>query len=261
MRIGYLQFQPRFGELASNREHVTDALRHATADIVVLPELAFSGYYFADRAEAMSLAEDPRDSESVTALTKVCRERDMHVVTGFAERAGSRLYNSALLIGPAGLEAIYRKLHLFNTETQVFDVGDTPLTVQTVRGVRLAMMVCFDWAFPEVARTLTLRGAQLICHPSNLVLTFCQDAMITRCIENRVFAVTANRYGPDSRPHGEVCFTGQSQVVAPGGRLLHRAPPDADELFEVDIDPGAADDKSITPLNDLLADRRPDFYA
>jgi len=70
--------------------------------------------------------------------------------------------------------------------------------------MRVGMMVCFDWAFPEVARALALKGADLIGHPANLVLTYCQQAMVTRCIENLVFAVTANRYGTEERPHGEL---------------------------------------------------------
>lgn len=261
MIVGYFQFHPAFGDVVGNRERVLEALAAVEADIVVLPELPFSGYHFADRAEALSLAEDPRRSPTVEALADLCRRRGLHLVTGFAERDGERLYNSALLIGPDGLQAVYRKLHLFNTETRVFDPGDTPLAVYEVAGARIGIMVCFDWAFPEVARTLAVRGAQVLCHPSNLVLTYCQDAMLTRCLENRVFAVTANRYGPDSRAHGELVFTGQSQVVAPGGRRLHRGPADADELYLVEIDPDEANDKHITALNDLLADRRPDFYA
>jgi predicted amidohydrolase len=110
-------------------------------------------------------------------------------------------------------------------------------------------------------RTLALRGAEVVCQPSNLVLGFCQQAMLTRCLENAVFAVTANRFGIDRRPHGQIRFTGKSQIVAPGGELLHRAPAQREQLYIVEIDPRRARDKTITPLNDLLTDRRPEFYA
>mgnify|MGYP001439503708 FL=1 len=122
------------------------------------------------------------------------------------------------------------------------------------------MMVCFDWVFPEVARALALAGADIICHPSNLVLGYCQQAMLTRCLENKVYAITANRYGFDHRPHGNLRFTGRSQIVAPGGTLLHKAASQRDELFVMDIDPALARDKSITPRNEVLRDRRPEFY-
>jgi predicted amidohydrolase len=260
LRIGYYQFRPTFGAVKKNLGKVTAALASISADIIVLPELAFTGYYFKDRHELLGLAEDPVDSPTVVALAALCRQQDFFLVTGFAERCGDKLFNSALLIGPDGLVATYRKLHLFNEEKNNFDPGDLPLAVQTVRGAKLGMMVCFDWAFPEVARSLTLLGAQVLCHPSNLVLTFCQDAMRTRCIENRVFAITTNRYGADIRPQGTLKFTGQSQLVAPGGKLISKAPAQRSALEIVEIDPDLADNKKITALNDVVADRRPKFY-
>lgn len=260
MKIGYYQFRPLFGKVEKNLQKILTGLQDVDADLIVLPELALTGYYFKDREELMSLAENPADSTSINELIKICKERDFHIVTGFAERTDSKVYNSAILIGPKGVEHVYRKLHLFNEEKNIFDQGDIPLSIQTVRGVKIGLMVCFDWAFPEVARSLTLQGAEVICHPSNLVLTFCQEAMLTRCLENRVFAITTNRYGADKRPQGEIKFTGKSQIVAPGGKLLNRAASQRDELFVIEIDPKESHNKSITPLNDLLSDRRPDCY-
>ena len=260
LRVGYFQFRPLFGKVGRNLKHVVDALAGVQADIVVLPELAFTGYYFADRDEALAVAEDPSASETVDALTGLCKQRDFYLVTGFAERRHEKVFNSALLIGPQGLVHVYRKLHLFNTEKQVFDVGDTPLTVQEVRGARLGLMVCFDWAFPEVARALALQGADILCHPSNLVLHYGQQAMLTRCIENKVFAVTTNRCGVEKRPHGILKFTGRSQIAAPGGQLLSQAPGQRETLHVIEIDPDLARSKAITAQNDIIKDSRPAFY-
>jgi predicted amidohydrolase len=265
-RIGFYQFNPAFGQVEHNLAHVVTALRDARDALIVLPELAFTGYCFRDRAEAAALAEDPRDSPTVERLVALCRERDLHLVTGFAERAGDRVYNSALLLGPEGLLHVYRKLHLFGREKECFDPGDVSLQVREVRGIRrlcvlrVGTMVCFDWAFPEVARSLALQGADVICHPANLVLTYCQQTMLARCIENGVYAVTANRYGTEERPHGTLTFTGQSQIVAPKGALLHRASAEGDDLHIVEIDVALARDKRLTAQNDIVADRRPEFY-
>ena len=259
-RIGYLQFNPQFGQVEHNLAHILSALQRADADLIVLPELALTGYSFADRQETLSLSEDPRRSPAVDALIGLCRARDMYLITGFDELAGERCYNSALLLGPEGLLHTYRKLHLFGTERDWFDPGDTPLQVHDVRGLRVGMMVCFDWAFPEVSRVLALRGADVLCHPANLVLTYCQQTMLARCIENGVYAVTANRYGSEERPHVTRGFTGQSQIVAPKGALLHRGPEAGDELTIVEIDVALARDKRLTPQNDILGDRRPEFY-
>jgi predicted amidohydrolase len=275
-RIGFYQFNPQFGQVQRNLDQVVRALQDVHDALIVLPELAFTGYSFRDRAEVARLAEDPRDSPTVDALVGLCRAQDLYLVAGFAERctprdggrsdesdgdrAIARYYNSALLLGPEGLLHVYRKLHLFGREKECFDPGDLPLRVHEVRGVRLGLMVCFDWAFPEVARSLALQGADLICHPANLVLTYCQQTMIARCIENGVYAVTANRYGTEERPHGALTFTGQSQIVAPKGVLLHRSAPEGDDLHIVEIDVALARDKRLTAQNDILADRRPDFY-
>jgi predicted amidohydrolase len=84
--------------------------------------------------------------------------------------------------------------------------------------------------------------------------------MLSRCLENGIFAVTANRYGADKRPHGELRFTGKSQVAGPQGKLLYRAYSQREELYITETDVDLARDKSMTPLNDLIEDRRPAYY-
>jgi len=260
MRVGYYQYRPLFGKVRHNLDKVVNALSNIEADLIVLPELAFTGYYFKDRNEVKSLAESPRNSQIVDTLVALCKKKKMHVVTGFSEKAKDKYFNSALLIGPKGLKHVYRKIHLFNEETIWFDAGDIPLQVNQVKGANIGTMVCFDWAFPEVTRVLALEGADIICHPSNLVLEYCQQAMLTRCLENKVYAITTNRFGYDKRPQGVLRFTGKSQIVAPGGTLIHRSYSQQEELFIMDIDPALARDKSITPLNEVFRDRRPEYY-
>ena len=122
-------------------------------------------------------------------------------------------------------------------------------------------MVCFDWFYPEAARTLALKGADIICHPSNLVLPHCPEAMVTRCLENHVFSITANRIGSERRGgKKKLTYIGKSEVVGPRGRVLHRAPEKREKLAIVEIDPAEARDKSLNPYNDLLKDRRTALY-
>lgn len=259
-RVGFYQFRPRFGAARANCDRVLSRLRGVEADLVVLPELCFTGYLFRDRRELRSMAEDPARSGIVDDLVALCRESGMHVVTGFAEKAGNRCFNSALLLGSRGPRQTYRKIHLFNEEKRWFDAGDRPFSVSRVRGVGVGLMICFDWAFPEAARALALGGADLVAHPSNLVLDHCQRVMPARCVENGVYSVTVNRFGEDRRPHGKVRFTGRSQVAGPRGEVIHQAPSQKEQLFLCDIDPARARDKMITPRNHLLRDRRPRFY-
>lgn len=260
LRIGFFQFHPHFGKVERNRNYVVEKLKNVNVNLIVLPELTFTGYHFRDKSELLPLAESLSDSPTLKALCELSSMKDMCVVTGFAEREQNNIYNSALLVGPKGLIHTYRKIQLFNREKEIFEPGNIPLQVNEIKGVKVGMMVCFDWIFPEVTRVLVLKGADIICHPANLVLSYCQSAMLTRCLENNVFAVTANRFGADNRPHGTLKFTGKSQIAAPKGKLIYRARSQREELYVVEIDPIQARDKKMTEKNDIITDRRPAMY-
>lgn len=258
MKVAAVQFTPEFGQVAENRERAAELVRRAAADLVVLPEVAFTGYVFRGPDELETLAE-PADGETCEFMIALARETDSVLCYGFPERRGDRFFNSAALVGPSGPLAVYRKIHLFMDEFGLFTPGEEPFFVVEALGVRLGMMICFDWYFPESARSLALLGAHILLHPANLVLPFCQNAMVTRCLENRVFAITANRGGLEKRAGQEMTFTGQSQITQPTGRYL-RLPDAADDVVCQIIEPQLAENKKLTPRNDLLHDRRPDLY-
>jgi predicted amidohydrolase len=182
------------------------------------------------------------------------------VVAGFAERSGDQVYNAALLANGDGVRGCYRKVHLFNREKVWFSPGDGSFPVFRVGEANVGLMICFDWIFPEAARSLALRGAEIIAHPANLVLPYCQEAMKTRCLENRVFAITANRIGTERRGEDDLTFTGASQITSPRAEILSSAPIDCTHVDVVEIDPMEARDKKVNPFNHVLDDRRPAFY-
>jgi predicted amidohydrolase len=262
MKVGVYQFSPAFGNVQSNLKAIGAALEQVHADLVVLPELCTTGYQFVSAREARSLAEPVPEGAAVRCLESICRARGMHLVAGIAEAAGGAVYNSAVLIGPAGWIGTYRKVHLFLDEKKWFTPGDTGFRVWDIGIARIGLMVCFDWIFPEAARDLALLGADLICHPANLVLPYCPDAMITRSIENRVFSITANRTGEETRDGADpLSFIGKSQAVGVRGELLFRMGESEEGVRFAEIDPRSARDKRLTPANDLFRDRRPDLYA
>ena len=260
MIVGVIQTSPQFGEKETNRREIETLVGNARADLWVMTELALTGYEFRDRAEVAELAEELPHGESVQWLARFCSERGCHAVMGIAERAGRALYNSCMLAGPQGYIGSYRKLHLFDFEKERFDPGDRPLAVFDLGMARVGLMICFDWRFPEVARSLTLFGAQILAHPSNLVMPYAQAAMVTRALENRVFTLTANRVGTEDRAGRAVTFTGASLIVSPAGEQLEIGAAAKADVLTAEIDPNAADNKLINAHNDLVADRRPEFY-
>ena len=209
------------------------------------------------RQQAWETAEEIECSRFLEFLRALCQRLDCHIVTGFNERAGEDLYNSAVLLNPWGYVGRYRKLHLFLNEKDYFRPGDEGLPVFDIGLCRVAMLVCFDWIFPEAWRVLALKGTDVICHPSNLVLPgLAQRAVPVRAVTNRVYVVTANRIGSE----GELTFTGASTIAGPKGEVLVQAPPDQEAVEVVEVDVALARDKWITARNHVFEDRRVEMY-
>ena len=260
MIVGFYQFAPERGRPDTNAARMEDALRAANADLLVCPELATTGYLYLDKEELRSVAEPVPSGSTVVRLARAARETGRAIIFGIAERAGDKIYNSAVALLPTGAVVCYRKAHLFDTEIEVFDRPGASPRHARVAGADVGIMVCFDWRFPEMARLLALEGADVIAHPSNLVHPYCQDAMITRSLENRVFSITSSRTGQERVGTHSIVFTGRSQIVSPRGERLVVAGPDEECVRSAEIDVAQARDKRVTARNDLFADRRPEIY-
>ncbi|MFC1532981.1 nitrilase-related carbon-nitrogen hydrolase [Thermodesulfobacteriota bacterium] len=261
MRIGVYQNNPEFGLVEKNVQQAIKDLKGTKADLMILPELFNTGYQFVSKEEIETLAEEIPSGTTCRVLTEFSRSRGMFLVFGLAERDKSKIYNSAAIVGPEGFIGKYRKTHLFAEEKLFFNPGDTGFRVFDLGPARIGIMICFDWWFPEAARILALMGADIICHPANLVLPNCQKAMVTRSLENGVFSATANRIGAESRGgKKELLFTGESQILDSEGKILTNLKRDKTGISIVDINVKKARDKMVTPQNDRFSDRRPELY-
>lgn len=258
MRIAYIQTEPLIGLTKENLDRAIDLIeRVKDADLVVLPELFHSGYKFESRDEAEFLSCEIPGGDPVQALLYAARKWEMHIAAGILERDGSTLYNSAVLVGPDDVILKYRKIHLFNTEKDIFKPGDDAPKVAAINGVKVAMLICFDWIFPGVWNYLARQGAQIICHPANLVLPGkCERGVIARAMENRIFVITSDRVGEERGLE----FVGASQIVDPGGNILSKAPEKGEYSDMVNINPELALDKWVTPRNHVLDDARWELY-
>jgi predicted amidohydrolase len=263
IRAGFFQFNPEFGNKTGNLRKVIASLSHLTDTIhlLVLPEFFATGYQFLAREEVDDLSEKVPGGETTQALTDIAHKENLYIIAGLAEKNNNNYFNSAVFIGPDGYIGTYRKTHLFFEEKKYFTPGDTGFKVWSTEIGRIGIMICFDWFFPESMRALALNGAEVVGHPSNLVMPYCPAAMPIRCLENRMFSVTANRTGTEQRNPDQILrFIGQSLIANPEGKILAKAPRDTDILMIADIELSLARNKSINALNDIIRDRRPEMY-
>ena len=259
MKVGYAQFKPSFGKNKENLEHALEFLEEGIkigGKLMVLPELFNSGYVFEKKDELEEYAEDITDGKTSKRLIDFAKSKNIFIVAGICEKHQKAFFNSSVLIGPKGLIGVYRKTHLFFREKLWFTPGKENFEVYDVSGVRVGMMICFDWFFPEVIRILSLKGAQVICHPANLVLPYCQKALLGAAVQNHVFIITANRVGVERGMH----FTGLSQIVDPNMRILTKSSRSKQNVRIVEIDPNVALNKRINEFNNVFEDRRVDLY-
>ena len=268
VRIACRQLAPRVGDLEGNRAASVSAISEAVthgAEVVVLPELVTSGYVFASRDEAASVAIAAHDalfSEWAAEVALVPAGRGV-VIGGFCERGeDGRLYNSAAVVDSSGVRAVYRKVHLWDREKLFFEPGDQPPPVLDLPVGRIGVMICYDLEFPEMPRMVALRGAELIAvptnwprgewpeheHPPEVVI-----AMAT-ARTNRLFVACCDRTGTERGQR----WTAGTSIIDHAGWI--RATPDGG-LAVAELDLAAARTKSLTELADVMADRRPELYA
>jgi predicted amidohydrolase len=266
--VACCQIAPRVGELAANRGACREAVQRAAAAgarVVVLPELASSGYVFHDLAEARTLAE-PLDGPTTTEWADLADRLGITLVGGICERGDDGLlYNTAVVVAGTRLLAAYRKVHLWDAEKLVFTPGSQPPPVVEVDRARLAVMICYDLEFPEWVRLPALGGAQLLCAPTNwpwfprpegerpMEVVRAQASAAV----NRIFIAACDRAG---RERG-VDWVGGSVIIDPDGwPLAGPVPGDEERILVAVCDLGAANDKRTSERNDVMADRRPQLY-
>ncbi|MBB3664738.1 putative amidohydrolase [Prauserella sediminis] len=266
-RLACAEFAPVVGDPDGNRARVVEWIARARAcgaDLAVLPELATSGYVFADEAEAQAAAM-PADDATLAAWADAAGETT--VVVGFCELGGDGgLYNSAAVLDDGRVRAVYRKTHLWDRERLVFRPGEEPAPVVDVSAGRIGVLICYDLEFPEMPRSLALRGAELLVAPVNWPVVPRPDGerppevvqAMAAARTNRVFVAVCDRGGIERGQEwtrGTVVIDESGWVVAGGPAVTGEA-----RLVVADVVLSRARDKSISEYNDVIADRRPDLY-
>ena len=259
-----------------------DEAADAGASLVVFPEISLQGYPVIHEkletpkvlAEAYRTAERVPDGPSVKAIEAKARERAIHVIYGLTEAGdtGGVVYNTAVLTGPDGYIGRYRKVHLGLSEQIVWRQGHDWPVFETPFG-KIGMLICYDKAWPESCRELTLRGADILVMPTawgfgntpdetdpntNVNAVHYQLYDKVRAAENQRWFVSSNFVGDIDRAP----FLGLSQIVDPLGRVVATTGTKDSglALAEIDVQGGIADAMSRGQGARLVRDRRPETY-
>lgn len=270
IKIACIQMEPVIGEKQANLHKsgalIEEAVKNG-AQLIVLPELANSGYVFQTRKEAFDLAEEIPSGESCNYWGQLATDLGVTIVAGIAEREEGKLFNSAIVTGPTGFIGKFRKVHLWGEESLFFEPGNVGFPVFHTPHGRIGVMICYDGWFPESYRLLAMQGADIVCVPTNWVPMPGQDpsrdAManilaMASAHSNSLFVAAADRVGTE---RGQP-FIGQSLIVSHNGwPIAGPASHNDEEIIYAQINLADARRKrNLNAFNQLLRDRRTDVY-
>jgi len=219
--IATVQMKPALGESEDNLVKMSDFVSKIASqqkvDLIVFPELATSGYELGVRFTEMAQRVP---GPTVNLMAQRAAEFGVYIAFGMVtkEKVESVLFNSAVLVGPEGeMLGNYNKLHLRGEERMAFREGFRLPVIETEIGT-LGLMVGWDLAFPEVARSLALDGAELLCTLSNWETAQIDEwrtFVKARALENALYVAASNRVGEDVTLN----FGGESMIVGPRGKV------------------------------------------
>lgn len=267
IRVAVVQMAPVLGNADQNLTTIEKLATQAAgqgADIVAFPECALQGFVFASPEEATLRAVD-RNGTHVSGIARIAQQLTIVVIVGFLERIARGIANTAIVAFPDGHKAFYTKTHLTRLGADRWaDPGASLSDIFEFRGLNFGLAICYDLRFPEVARVLTLNGAEAIIVPANSPVQY--EALYdhgarTRAWENRVWVVLANRCGSE----GDATFVGRSLVADPYGNVVVNIAGDEPGIVFADLDPMAARAKHLPGHDgetyDFFEARRPELYA
>lgn len=270
VKVAVIQMESEIGKKEENVKKSVELIEKAAkngATLIILPELCNSGYVFNSREEAYQLSEPVPDGPTTQAWMEAVKKFNVYVSAGINERAGDLLYNSSVIVGPAGYIGTYRKMHLWYEEKLFFEPGNLGFPVFETPLGKIAQIICYDMWFPESWRLCALGGADIVCVNTNWVpipghhptmWPMAVHLCMTAAHSNAIFVAAADRVGVER----EQPFLGNSLIVDPTGTILAGpASEDQEEILYAECNLAEARrKKNWNELNGPLRDRRVDVY-
>ncbi len=222
IRAALIQFDIRLGDvdwnLAMAKKHIA-RLAQQGARLVLLPEMWTTGF-------ANERIKELSESTPIVLqdLSEVSRRLSLTIIGSLPEKVSEGVYNTAYVVDTDGSVAgVYRKVHLFSptSEDRYFQPGREAVVATTSLGP-IGLMICYDLRFPELCRSLALRGAKIVAVMAQwpaLRVAHWNVLLQARAIENQLFILAVNRCGQD----GDLVYAGHSRIISPWGEVMARA--------------------------------------
>jgi predicted amidohydrolase len=262
-KVASIEFNPTLNERDKNVTELVKLTEQAFkngAKLVVAPEMATTGYYYADR-KSIEPFVDTIPGKTTNAFESLTKKYDAYIVFGMPEvdKKNTLYYNSAALVGPDGYIGKYRKTQMWETETHWGAWGDLGVPVFDTKLGKLAINVCMDSAYFETARLAGIQGADILAFPTNSSAQAI-SALPARAQQNGMYIVSANRSNTEHGFH----MIGGSAIWSPEGHKLAEAPvamTEKEDSNEPTITYAMIDPKLYNNKNkEALAERRPELY-
>jgi predicted amidohydrolase len=235
LKIAVWQAASTRSNLEANLQALDKAAYQARAegvDLLITPEMYITGYSIGEDIARLA------SNQPLMRVSAIAKQNGLAIIAGGPEQLeDGRIANSAWFVDDQGITlAKHRKIQLFgNLDRENFVAGEQPVTLATYRGVRIALLICFDVEYPEAARAAALAGADLIAVPTAQMdpFSFVNEHMIrVRAWENSVYVAYANQFGPD----GDFQYVGLSVIADPFGRHLAQAPASGEALISTTVE-------------------------
>ena len=258
MIIGSLQMNILKNNKDENLLKVEDLIDNNKVDLIVLPELFSTGYFYDQSSQLWEIAEEIPNGLTTQKLISIANKVGCHIVGTILERENDRLYITSEIVGPSGYIGKHRKRHLTDDEVAYYSCGESS-DVYEVNGCKIGIVTCFEGWFPEITRELILKGAQIICHSALITSETTFDIMRIRAIENKVYLIISNSISTENFKNKSIIFRGDSRIIDYNGNILVNAGQE-EKIILAEINERETIIKNLDDCNDLIFEIKKHSY-
>ena len=250
MRVASIQLDIIKNDKVKNLEKISNLIGNESYDLIVLPELFSTGYFYENIEDIKTLAEEVPNGFTTNKLIEIAKEKNTVLAGAILEKEGNSLFICGIAVGPQGFIGKVRKKHLTDDEKLIYTRGEKPL-IFDVNGVKIGLIICFEGWIPERTRELAKNGAQVILHTSLICNPKSLEIMSIRALENNCYVIVSNACSTEVFNGNNITFRGESRIFDLRGDVIITAEKN-ETIISSEIDTSLNKHKFLPDNSDLL---------